>query len=101
MTTVFTAFTLTRWLIVDLAAPHASRRNCRSGMVKFVPDDTKIPFMSWRRYAFALSAALSIAAVVLFFTVEMNYGIDFRGGSIIEVQAKHGRRRSRRRARAA
>ena len=34
------------------------------------------------------SAALSIAATVLFFSVEKNYGIDFRGGTSIEVQAK-------------
>ena len=81
VTTVFTAFTLTRWLIaVWLRA--ASRRNCRSGLFKLMPDDTKLPFMSWRKYAFTLSAALSIAAVALFFTIEMNYGIDFRGGTI-------------------
>ena len=29
-----------------------------------------------------------MAAVALFFTIEMNYGIDFRGGTSIEVQAK-------------
>jgi SecD/SecF fusion protein len=31
---------------------------------------------------------LSLASIALFFAVEMNYGIDFRGGSNIEVQAK-------------
>ena len=35
-------------------------------------------------------SSLSIASVVLFFTIDMNYGIDFKGGSIIEVQAKNG-----------
>src|SRR5690606_7995824 len=49
---------------------------------------TKIPFMSMRRIAFAFSAITSVATVVLFMTMSMNLGIDFRGGSLIEVQAK-------------
>ncbi len=87
VTTVFTAFTLTRWLIA-VWLRRAKPKELPNGLVRFVPDDTRIPFMSWRKYAFGLSAALSIAALVLFFTMEMNYGIDFRGGSSIEVQAK-------------
>ncbi|MET0574680.1 MAG: protein translocase subunit SecDF [Mesorhizobium sp.] len=87
VTTVFTAFTLTRWLIA-VWLKRMKPKELPNGLVRFVPDDTKVPFMSWRKYAFAFSAALSIAAMVLFFTIEMNYGIDFRGGSSIEVQAK-------------
>jgi SecD/SecF fusion protein len=87
VTTVFTAFTLTRWLIA-VWLKRMKPKELPNGLVRFVPDDTKVPFMSWRKYAFVLSAALSIAAMVLFFTIEMNYGIDFRGGSSIEVQAK-------------
>ena len=30
---------------------------------------------------------LSLAAMGLFATINMNYGIDFKGGSMIEVQA--------------
>ena len=87
VTTVFTAFTLTRWLIAVWLKRTKPKELPRS-LIKLVPDDTKLPFMSWRRYAFGLSAALSIAAMVLFFSIEMNYGIDFRGGSSIEVQSK-------------
>ena len=87
VTTVFTAFTLTRWLIA-VWLKRWKPKELPNGLIRFVPDDTKLPFMSWRRYAFGLSAALSIAAMVLFFTMEMNYGIDFRGGSSIEVQSK-------------
>jgi SecD/SecF fusion protein len=43
-----------------------------------------------RNWAFGLSAALSLATVVGFVALDMNYGIDFRGGSLIEVQAKSG-----------
>lgn len=87
VTTVFTAFTLTRWLVA-LWLRYYKPKELPNGLVRFVPDNTKLPFMGWRRYAFALSTAVSIACVALFFTVEMNYGIDFRGGTSIEVQAK-------------
>ena len=87
VTTVFTAFTLTRWLVA-LWLRYSKPKELPNGLIRFVPDDTKLPFMSWRKYAFTLSAAISIACAVLFFTIEMNYGIDFRGGTSIEVQAK-------------
>lgn len=87
ITTVFTAFTLTRWMIAFWLR-RAKPKELPRGVIKLVPDNTNLPFMGWRRYAFALSASLSIAACILFFTVEMNYGIDFRGGTSIEVQAK-------------
>ena len=93
VTTVFTAFTLTRWMIAVWLRRYKPKE-LPNGLVHFVPDDTKLPFMSWRKYAFTLSAAGSIAAVVLFFAMNMNYGIDFRGGTSIEVQAKSGRANS-------
>jgi SecD/SecF fusion protein len=89
VTTVFTAFTLTRWLIA-IWLRRAKPKELPRGLIQLVPDDTTLPFMSWRRYAFMLSAALSIAATILFFTIEMNYGIDFRGGTSIEIQSKTG-----------
>ena len=87
VTTVFTAFLLTRWLIAVWLRRTKPTELPRS-YVKFVPDNTKIRFMRYRNMAFTVSAALSILAAALFFTVQMNMGIDFRGGSLIEVQAK-------------
>jgi SecD/SecF fusion protein len=89
VTTVFTAFTLTRWLIA-VWLRRLRPTNIPQGFIKLVPDDTKISFMAIRKYAFALSAALSVATVILFAVNGLNYGVDFLGGSSIEVQAKSG-----------
>jgi SecD/SecF fusion protein len=86
ITTVFTAFVLTRWLIAFWLRTSRPTELPR-GFVQLIPEVTNFRFMWLRNYAFALSAVLSIAAAALFFTVQMNMGIDFRGGSMIEVQA--------------
>lgn len=89
ITTVFTALVFTRWMIA-VWLKRSRPTEMPSGMVRLIPENTGIPFMRFRNYAFTISAALSIAAVVGFFTVQMNTGIDFRGGSMIEVQAREG-----------
>src|SRR6202163_931782 len=55
-----------------------------------VPDDTKFDFTRFRRISFPISALLSIVAITLFFTHGLNFGIDFKGGTLMEVQAKSG-----------
>ena len=59
-------------------------------LLRIVPDDTKFDFMRFRRISFPVSAALSILAIVLYFTHGLNFGIDFQGGTLLEVQAKSG-----------
>ena len=89
ITTVFTAFTFTG-LLVSYWVRWQRPKEMPNGLVRLVPDVTSVPFMKWRNTAFFLSAALSVAAIGGLFVKEMNYGIDFRGGSIIEVKAKDG-----------
>jgi preprotein translocase subunit SecF len=58
--------------------------------VRIVPDDTKFDFIRFRRISFPISAALSILAITLFFTHGLNFGIDFKGGTLVEIQDKSG-----------
>jgi preprotein translocase subunit SecF len=58
--------------------------------IRIVPDDTKFDFIQFRRISFPTSAALSMLAIVLYFTHGLNFGIDFRGGTLMEVQSKSG-----------
>jgi len=59
-------------------------------LLRIVPDDTKFDFMRFRRISFPLSALMSILAITLYFTHGLNFGIDFKGGTLIEVQTKSG-----------
>jgi preprotein translocase subunit SecF len=59
-------------------------------LLRIVPDDTKFDFMRFRRISFPVSAMLSIAAIMLYFFHGLNFGIDFIGGTLIEVQTKAG-----------
>ena len=58
--------------------------------VRIVPDDTKFDFIRFRRVSFPISALLSIVAITLFFTHGLNFGIDFKGGTLLEIQDKSG-----------
>jgi preprotein translocase subunit SecF len=44
-----------------------------------------IPFMSFRKVAMAASAALLLAAVVSLAVKQLNWGLDFTGGTLVEV----------------
>jgi SecD/SecF fusion protein len=88
-TTFFTACVVTR-SIVDLWISHRRPRILLVGVRSGIFDGSRIRFMGIRRYTFTLSAILSLATLLALATVGMRLGIDFTGGSIIEVRAKQG-----------
>lgn len=57
-------------------------------MVRLVPDNTKIAFMKMRFVTFVLSALLMLGSIVLFATNGLNFGIDFKGGTLIEIRTE-------------
>jgi preprotein translocase subunit SecF len=53
-------------------------------LIQYFPTNTNFPFMRFRRWSFPFSAVMSVLAVLLFFSS----GIDFKGGTLVEMQAK-------------
>lgn len=54
--------------------------------LRLVPDNTSFQFMKGRIIGLALSAFLSAVSVILFFHPGLHYGIDFKGGLVIEAR---------------
>ena len=59
-------------------------------LLRLAPENTKFPFMRFRRVSYPFSAFLSIISVVLFLSLGMNFGIDFSGGTLLELRATSG-----------
>lgn len=55
--------------------------------LRLVPPDTKIDFIGKRAFAFAFSLVLIVLSVGFYLGKGLNYGIDFRGGILMEVRA--------------
>lgn len=55
-------------------------------LLRIVPDDTNFDFIRFRRISFPISALLSIIALGAFLTLGLNFGIDFKGGTLLEVR---------------
>jgi preprotein translocase SecF subunit len=55
--------------------------------VRFVPDGTRLPFMRWSRYGFFLSGLLCLLSIYLFAANGLNYGVDFKGGTVMNIRS--------------
>jgi len=56
--------------------------------IRFIPPDTRINFMGWRRVSFVFSLALVLGSVAVFLVQGLNFGIDFQGGILMEVRTQ-------------
>lgn len=86
-TSVFTAVTFTRllaarWLRKDRPT------DIKMGFLRIVPDNTNIGFVAIRKWAFALTALLTVLAVGATAHKGLNMGVDFVGGLMIEAKFK-------------
>lgn len=55
------------------------------------PHGTSINFMRFKGTCLALSIIATLLSVLAIEVIGFNYGVDFTGGSLIEVQAKDGK----------
>ena len=56
--------------------------------LRMIPDGTRISFMRWRYMGLGLSIFGFVASIVLILTMGLNFGIDFRGGILVEVRTE-------------
>ncbi len=56
--------------------------------IKLIPDHTKIDFIGTRYIGFAVTAIMIIGSMFLLATKGLNYGIDFTGGTLIEISTE-------------
>ncbi|MGF1502152.1 MAG: protein translocase subunit SecD [Paracoccaceae bacterium] len=82
LTSVFTAMMVTRFMVVswlDWARPKA----LKVALVKLVREETHVNFMGIRKGPLIGSVAAMVASVALVILVGLNFGIDFRGGTML------------------
>jgi preprotein translocase subunit SecF/SecD/SecF fusion protein len=56
----------------------------------FFPHDLRVPFMRFKGLCLALSILAMLASLALVWERGFNYGVDFTGGTMMEVQSKTG-----------
>lgn len=56
--------------------------------IQFIPPDTHIPFMKWNKLFLSVSAVMVLVSLFLIAFDGLNYGIDFRGGLLIEIKTQ-------------
>ena len=88
LASLFTATVVARWMTAawyrrtrPLTLPFPER-------FRMVPEGTKIAFMNGRNIGLIVSVILSVSSVILYFTPGLNYGVDFAGGTVMEIRTE-------------
>ena len=55
---------------------------------QIIPPDIDLDFVGKRYFFVALSSLINLAAIVLLITVGLNYGVDFVGGSVVQLNSR-------------
>ena len=58
-------------------------------LLRLVPSNTNFDFLKLRNYAFIFSTIIILGTLLSLFVNNLNYGIDFKGGILLEVRAKN------------
>lgn len=89
VTSMFTAISITR-LLMEWRVRARPQQVLNIGGVAILDGLSArgVNFMRGRRIGLAASLILSVASIVMFFQPGLKYGIDFTGGTVVEVQAE-------------
>jgi preprotein translocase subunit SecF len=58
-------------------------------LLRLIPSNTNIDFLSIKKFAFLFSILVILGTFLSLFLNNLNYGIDFKGGILLEVRAKN------------
>ena len=56
--------------------------------IQFIPSDTHIPFMRFHKLLLGISAAFIVLSIAVIALDGLNFGIDFRGGILLDVKTQ-------------
>jgi SecD/SecF fusion protein len=84
---MFTAITFTRMLIAGWWWKFRPSK-LKIHVLRFIPPNTKINFMGQKKFALIMAGLISLGAIGIFAVKNFNYGVDFKGGILIEVRTK-------------
>ncbi|MEN0038731.1 MAG: protein translocase subunit SecD [Cellvibrio sp.] len=87
---MFTAISFTR-LVMEWRVEKLGRQPLIISGIKWLDtiSENTIPFLRARFFGLLVSAILSFASLFLLFNPGLDYGIDFSGGTVVEVSAPH------------
>src|SRR5271167_1198671 len=54
--------------------------------LQLIPPDINLDFVGKRKFFVGLSLIINIASIILLLTVGLNYGVDFSGGSVVQIR---------------
>ena len=57
-------------------------------LLRLVPSNTNLDFLKLRNYAFIFSTIIILGTLLSLFVNNLNYGIDFKGGILLELISK-------------
>jgi preprotein translocase subunit SecF len=54
--------------------------------LQLIPPDIDLDFVGKRKFFVGVSLLINIASIIMLFTVGLNYGVDFSGGSVVQIR---------------